>query len=943
MEIRRAALGEGHPNYADSLNNLAVLYRETGDYAAAEPLFRQAMEIRRAALGEGHPNYADSLNSLASLYHVMGDYAAAEPLYRQALEIRRAALGEDHPDYARPLNNLAVLYERMGDYAAAEPLQRQALEIRRAALGEGHPDYAISLNSLASLYHVMGDYAAAEPLYRQAMEIRRAALGEGHPDYARPLNNLASLYRATGDYSAAEPLHRQALEIHRVALGEGHPDYAISLSNLALLYEVMGDYAAALPLCRQALEIRRAALGEGHPDYAISLSNLAVLYETMGDYAAAEPLHRQALEIRRAALGEGHPHYASSLYSLAVLSVAMDRELDALSLMQQAAAIDDRMIGQIFSIGSEQQRAGFLATLQWNTDVLLSLVLNHLDQSHEAVQAALDLVLRRKALRAEGQADQRDAMLGGRYPQLEPRLRELRALRARIVQKTLAGPGPEGASAHHRQLAEWAGLRDGLEGEIARQIPEMNLEQKLRAADRRAVALGLSEGVTLVEFVRFKVYDFKAVPARGEAGWKPARYVAFVLRAGDPDEPRLIDLGEAEPIDRLIADFRAGVVAEAEGEADRDMEKRREKAPPTAEGDAGLALRAALFDRLALPLDGHNRLLLAPDGDLARLPFEVLPAAAGRRLIDDYHISYLSCGRDVLRFRAASTAEPARPMILADPDFDLERVSIREPSQPSAGFWTRLLGRDKKAPTTPEPPIPVLATATGVASRHSRELDRDRSAYHFHRLPGTRAEGERVAAMLGVSPWLDVTALEGRLKTACRSPRILHLATHGFFLPHEERDLNREGRGLGFDYGVFSGAKDGMDRLSGPLMENPMLRSGLALAGANTWLKAGNPPEEAEDGLLTAEDVTGLDLLATELVVLSACETGLGQVHVGEGVFGLRRAFVLAGAKTLVMSLWKVPDEPTRELMEDFYGRLLAGQGRAEALRGAARDEGQIP
>ncbi len=185
-----------------------------------------------------------------------------------------------------------------------------------------------------------------------------------------------------------------------------------------------------------------------------------------------------------------------------------------------------------------------------------------------------------------------------------------------------------------------------------------------------------------------------------------------------------------------------------------------------------------------------------------------------------------------------------------------------------------------------------------------------------------------------MSPWLDATALEGRLKTACRSPRILHLATHGFFLPDQQRDLNREGRGLGFDFGEFSGGQDGLGRLSGPMMENPMLRSGLALAGANTWLKAGNPPEEAEDGLLTAEDVTGLDLLATELVVLSACETGLGQVHVGEGVFGLRRAFVLAGAKTLVMSLWKVPDEPTRELMEDFYGRLLAGQGRAEALRG---------
>ncbi len=348
-----------------------------------------------------------------------------------------------------------------------------------------------------------------------------------------------------------------------------------------------------------------------------------------------------------------------------------------------------------------------------------------------------------------------------------------------------------------------------------------------------------------------------------------------------------------------------------------------------------LALRAALFDRLAPLLVGQTRLLLAPDGDLARLPFEVLPTADGRRLIDDYQISYLSCGRDVLRFGAASTAEPAPPMILADPDFDLETVTIRELSQPKAGFWTRLLGRSKKAPETPEQRVPLLATAAGSASRHSRELDCDGSAYHFHRLPGTRAEGERVAAMLDVSPWLDATALEGRLKTACRSPCILHLATHGFFLPDQQRDLNREGRGLGFAFGEFSGAKDGLGRLSGPMMENPMLRSGLALAGANTWLRAGNPPEEAEDGLLTAEDVTGLDLLATGLVVLSACETGLGQVHVGEGVFGLRRAFVLAGAKTLVMSLWRVPDEQTRELMEEFYRRLLAGEARAEALRQA--------
>jgi CHAT domain-containing protein len=267
-------------------------------------------------------------------------------------------------------------------------------------------------------------------------------------------------------------------------------------------------------------------------------------------------------------------------------------------------------------------------------------------------------------------------------------------------------------------------------------------------------------------------------------------------------------------------------------------------------------------------------------------------------------------------------------LVVADPDFDLVLATVAcQPPHSEDRVGAPLLGQGKEAPTT-EQPIPAHSPTPRVIEQHSRDLDRDRSAYHFPRLPGTRTEGERVATLLDVPPWLDATALEGRLKTACRSPRILHLATHGFFLPDQERDLSRGVRGLGFDLAEFR-------RFSGPLIENPMLRSGLALAGANTWLRAGTPPEEAEDGLLTAEDVTGLDLLATELVVLSACETGLGHVHVGEGVFGLRRAFVLAGAKTLVMSLWKVPDEPTRELMEDFYARLLAGAGRAAALRQA--------
>ncbi len=177
-------------------------------------------------------------------------------------------------------------------------------------------------------------------------------------------------------------------------------------------------------------------------------------------------------------------------------------------------------------------------------------------------------------------------------------------------------------------------------------------------------------------------------------------------------------------------------------------------------------------------------------------------------------------------------------------------------------------------------------------------------------------------------------ALEGSLKallTPGHAPRMLHLATHGFFLPDQPDDPDADPLALHLD----DRGSDALGRLSGRRLPNPLLRSGLALAGANTWLQGDELPPEAGDGLLFAEDVTGLDLLNTELVVLSACDTGLGDIHAGEGVFGLRRAFVLAGAKTLVMSLWKVPDQQTQELMVDFYERILRGEGRAEALRGA--------
>jgi CHAT domain-containing protein len=606
------------------------------------------------------------------------------------------------------------------------------------------------------------------------------------------------------------------------------------------------------------------------------------------------------LDIRLRVLGPDHPETAPSFGSLGSLEVTSGRITEGLALMRQALAIDDRMIGQILSMGSDRQRLLFLQQLVWKQARLLSLVSRHLAHSPEAVCAAFDLVLRRKALGAEALAAQRDAVLGGRYPHLREAFDQLTQLRRRIAQKTLAGPAAgETLAAHEQTMHQWREEQQRRESTLAQQVPELNLEQQFHKADRRAVALALPEGVALLEFVRFDVLDFHAVPARGERRWQPARYLAFVLPAGQPDQVKMIDLGEAGPIDRMIADFRASVAVNPHDRPDRDVRRRLPGSPTAPPGQAGPALRAAVFDKLTPAVGGCTRLLLALDGDLTRLPFEVLPDVGGRLLLEQYSISYLSCGRDVLRFGAAPTRPPAEPLVLADPLFDL--------------------AADGAA---------AAASGSTTQSRCSRDLRH--SGYQFRRLPGTRKEGERVAGLLGVRPWLESDALEGRLKRT-RSPRILHLATHGFFLADQPHDPGKEFP----EPGRVSEEAGAFGRLSGALPENPLLRSGLALAGAQTWLDGAALLSEAEDGLLTAEDVTGLDLLDTELVVLSACETGLGEVRTGEGVLGLCRAFVVAGARTLVVSLWKVPDEQTQELMIDFYQRILRGEGRAEALRQA--------
>jgi len=880
LAIREAALGKSHPDVAATLNNLANLYSYQGLYGRAEPLLERARAIREAAFGESHPLVAASLNSLANLYRNQGLYSRAVPLYERALAIREAALGKSHPDVAALLNNFALLYSDQGLYNKAEPLYERALAIKEAALDKSHPDVASSLINLANLYADQGLYNKAEPLYERALIINETALGKSHPLVARSLNNLATIYADQGLYSKAKPLLERARAIYEAAFGKSHPDVAASLINLADLYFRQGLYGRAEPLLERARAIHEAALGKSHPLVADSLNNLAAFYAHQGLYGKAEPLYERALATREAALGKSHPDVAASFNDLARLRLGQRRLAEAVPLFGHALAISEGRLRHEALDFSESRLASFLQFLSKDEQLLYSLVRVHPDNLGVR-RLALTSALLFKGRSVEEAADTSRIIFKSLGPQDQETFERLRGLHTRFAKLSLDGPGELDAAEYQQRLRALVDEGDALEADLARRSASLRALTELpTAADiLERVVVAIPKDHVLVELV---VYEYSPpVPKVGTPESKipvQLRYLAMVIF---PDgRTAAVDLGPADAIDKVASRLRdalAGRVADFQVPAQK--------------------LYQLVFKPLQSALGDSRKIFLAPDGELALVPFAALHD--GRRfLVDAYDFAYLTSGRDLLaRPGNIPTATPV--VVFADPDY-----SGSLPARASA----------------PDGGVPLAAV------ERSYSVERffaNKRAYlrgqGWLPLAGTRQEAQVIQRFFPQAQvFLGADASKERLLHLA-TPGILHIATHGFFL--EDAAHPPGARALVASVGNI------------PRLPDPLLRSGLVLAGASS-------PADRGNSLVTALELAGLNLWGTDLVVLSACDTGLGgtsrgEVKRGQGVYGLRRSFIVAGAETLVVSLWKVDDQVTRTLMESYYGNLFASQGRVTALREA--------
>ena len=883
LEINEKILGKDHRDTASCVNNLGILYSEMADHIQARSLFIRALEIREKALGPEHPDTAATLNSLGLLYKSIGDYTKALPLLDRALAINEKALGPEHRDTVTCVDNLGLLHSDMGNYEKALQLCERASAIREKALGTDHPDTAQGLNNFAHIFSEIGSYEKALPLYERALAINEKALGAGHPKTATSLNNLAQVYIAMGDYSKSLLLHRRALVITEKALGPDHPDVAGSLNNLAIVYSATGDSAKALPLHKRALAIQEKTYGNESLMAAASRNNIANLYQNMGDYIEALPLHERALAIYEKYLGFEHPNTANILNSLGSLYKSMGDYTKARQLLERALAIYEKTIGP-----KHPQTAtslGNLAVLEYEIGNL-SEARAYADRLFTCKQSELQTILAQdEDTRLSWQSVNQPFWLAcllepNEIADLVLRMKGV-VLDSLVEDRSIAlaaQSSSEGADSlkkiaelqarlskqafepsQEEEVARLKGEISQLQRDMAAKYLRRNLQRASATITQADITAKLGESSALID-----LFQFQDPKLKGE----DAQCLGAIIMAAN-NKLEFVRIDGAKVIRQSIESLRQGI----------------------ANGDAACVKEETelLSEKLWRPIaqkipEGTNRLLISPDGELNFLSFAALLGENGKFLAESYDISYMGNARALLR--ESNPNPPNRIRIFGNPIFDRAAEPVKE---------NRLAFRSMEVDVFGQIQLPSL--------------------------PGTEKECAEIQKIAANSGWdLETFTRERADEKTIRQtsrPGILHLATHGFYLNSYTPPLDST-RGMSV-IGIAPATpnKKGVD---------PMRASGIALTGAQSTLRSWaerKAPNPENDGILTAEEVASLDLQGTWLVSLSACETGVGEARSGEGVLGLRRSFMMAGAENLLMTLWPVSDQTTSEIMADFYQEAL--------------------
>lgn len=872
IETRLQGLGSADPSALSLRFAKTRLLMDEGSLTEASMELATYADTARTVWADDPRQLAIFRTQEAELKQRLGDLSGAEQLFKQTLSDSLDQLSLGDPLGMVLRNNLGQLYETMGLFEEAEPLLKDAISLAEHQLGADHPETARLQNNLALLYESQGRFDFAVPLYESAIASLTNLYGGDSIEVVKLRNNLAFLQFMDENFEAARAGFESVIGDWIDLATVDHPERLKSMSNLGRVLLKQGELERAEQQLLEVLALREAKLGADHLDVIRSRIDVGLVYVAQTRFDEAASQLSSVLTQSEGTLGAEHPYTFDALNGLAMALKGRGDAAEAIELQRQGFLRRTRFLDRVLWVTGENAREGYIRLHRPE----LMTYLNDLVEGSDVRNArmALEASLMRKGLLLKITSEIQQITQLSQDPKMANLGQALMRAREALARLTLSGPVDGTGEDHIQALNALEAEVDELEGELGRASARYRVSVAELSLDD--VIEEIEPGSALIDIQRFDMGD--------EARYLAAGYVGGL---GD-DGFFLVELGAAALIDEVI-DYHRETIQDP-GADDIDFE------------DAGIEAYETVFGRISETVESVDHVYLVPDGLLNIAPFPAMMTVDGDYLIDRLDIQILTSARDLI----PSERRQAKGdyVIVAGPDYD----STSE---------------------TDAAEINMVAANQALRSQSLRGAGSGLRGLNFLPLPGAEREGELIAAEMD-SQNVDQTtfnrqeAEESVVNELKIPPQVLHIATHGFFL---QPDQNLRRRLLSLQRGAELSIP--------PPGDNPLLRAGLAFAGINKKAPLLGEIDPQNDGVLTALEVLDLQLSGTQLVVLSACETGLGEIHEGEGVYGLRRAFQEAGVAEVVNSLWEVSDAGTQALMTAFYSRFMAGQSAREALRDA--------
>ena len=863
-------IGETGASYT-AKSYLGRVFNNEGKLKNAQKITEEVLDFGMSNWLERPMDIYNTMLELGAIYQRQGKSAEAEAIYEDALQGLKDLVGDQHPSTLVALNNLGQVYEEIGLYDKAEPILKLALNSLEASLGPENPQSSRARNNLALLFESQGNFREAEPLYVQSIAVLSRTRGDDYTDTIAVRNNLAFLYMMMEDYDRSAEMFERVQEQWMVLFGEEHQATLKAMNNLGRIYHKLQRLTEAEHLIQRAGEVRRSVLGAEHPDVVRSMIDLGSVYIDQQRLSEADTTLTEAVALAEKVLGEQHPYTFEALNNLARVKEALNQLQAAVEIREIGFARRSVFLDRMLWVTGENAREGYIRLHRPEFSAYLALLirLEGSDNGKRAIGASLQ----RKGLLLKVTSEIQQISKMSNDPKLKKVSDELKSARKELAAMTLSGPTAETQGRHVEVLYDLEQQVNELQGELGR--ASVRYRSSIAHVSVDTLAGVIPEATALVDFLTFEEDGESKILA------------GIVINEGGEIRYELVLYPDRGQIDDAIIAYRT-IIQDDQADEDDLLE-------------VGQIAYELVWQPIEDVIGDTEYIYLIPDGMLNILPFNALIDADETYLIQTQDLHILTSGRDLL----PNEYKTARGdyVILAGPDYDSKDVVSREVISAAQGRRSAALQ------------LGIRGAGGGLRG------------LNFAPLPGAEKEGRIITSQIRESNaanevYFGADAQEGVLSNMQRAPEILHLATHGFFLKADDTLRKR----------LLKLQRGGEIHVPPP-GDNPLLRAGLAFAGINANAQFLGDIDTINDGVLTALEVLDLNLSGTKLVVLSACETGLGEIHEGEGVYGLRRAFQEAGVAEVVSSLWEVSDAGTQALMTDFYSRILAGVPARDALR----------